>query len=450
MKIINRNQRRGNKLAQTAESINFEARCPSGHLITGQRQEKFQAIRCPECSEGIFVLPTSWLPVPPSSSPGKVVKLSQFGKAELLPSKVGDYDGDDGDEELVEMDNQHGSDRGSGLQLSEYETQAEADESDLSEDPAASYPVEPGREVNADELARIAREDLRKNKAQPKQDRRARRDQSAKSAVKKTQADDNSDDQVDQMEEDFSPDEQRLPLFKRVGTKTWIMLGVTVVISLTIYFQIRQRHREKLPQLAQLGRTQGMELLKSGKFDEAKKILADAASAYAEMNDRTEVAREIQQASREAAILADLVGRPLEEILDRYAAGGEGKAEFESLEKDRSIIIESRITSTPDNGGVYDIDYRIAVGPGPDSARPLGRLDLSSLILLKNLKPELGDQLLIGLRIQGFELTDSQWLVKVDPQSGVLMTNWDALATIGWPVSDRPGSDAPNQMPESP
>ena len=38
--------------------------CPLGHRLRGQRTGGYQALRCPSCGEGIFVLPASPLPEP--------------------------------------------------------------------------------------------------------------------------------------------------------------------------------------------------------------------------------------------------------------------------------------------------------------------------------------------------------------------------------------------------
>ena len=46
--------------------------CPLGHRVRGQRTEGYQALRCPACGEGVFVLPMSPLPepvAPPRATP---------------------------------------------------------------------------------------------------------------------------------------------------------------------------------------------------------------------------------------------------------------------------------------------------------------------------------------------------------------------------------------------
>ena len=42
----------------------FNVTCASGHRVRGERTEGYQALRCPACGEGVFVLPRSPLPEP--------------------------------------------------------------------------------------------------------------------------------------------------------------------------------------------------------------------------------------------------------------------------------------------------------------------------------------------------------------------------------------------------
>ena len=52
--------------AEPAEPQPFRVSCPEGHVIRGRRTEGYQALRCPECGAGVFVLPRSPLPMPPA------------------------------------------------------------------------------------------------------------------------------------------------------------------------------------------------------------------------------------------------------------------------------------------------------------------------------------------------------------------------------------------------
>src|SRR5262249_56162950 len=47
-----------------AKTQYFNVTCASGHRVRGERTEGYQALRCPACGEGVFVLPRSPLPEP--------------------------------------------------------------------------------------------------------------------------------------------------------------------------------------------------------------------------------------------------------------------------------------------------------------------------------------------------------------------------------------------------
>lgn len=431
MKLFERGGKRGSNQQEPVENLRFDARCPAGHRIEGERSREFQAIRCPECGEGIFILPTSWLPVPPAARINEIIPLHAVGLARVVEA-----DTDDDEVELEEPaenpDTESGKRAGKPIRLKDHQPKPASKE--LSDDPAAKYQVQEAASPSDAQLTRLARMDADQKKLAAEVQAKPM-PKSAEPSIKKDQFDDSDP------EDDDPAGQPGRPFLRRPSPRVAIGLGVILVIGLTVFMQLRQRHREQLPHLAQRGRTEGLQKLKDGKFDEAKMILGAAADAYMEMKDNSETARQIIHASREAAILADLVGRPMEEILDRFAAGGAGVSEFESLDKGRSLVVESRVIATPENGGRYDIDYRVAVGPGPSSARPLGRLDLDRLKLMKDLKPAVGDSILIGVRLENLELADGQWLVRLAPDSGVQLTNWDALATLGWPVTERQKKD---------
>src|SRR5207253_3557871 len=57
---------RGWSPPEQAKPQYYSVACPEGHLLRGMRTEGYQALRCPECGQGIFVLPRSPLPDPPA------------------------------------------------------------------------------------------------------------------------------------------------------------------------------------------------------------------------------------------------------------------------------------------------------------------------------------------------------------------------------------------------
>ena len=52
-----------------------------GHRVRGERTEGYQALRCPACGEGVFVLPRSPLPEPVAPARPRGAKAASLGAA---------------------------------------------------------------------------------------------------------------------------------------------------------------------------------------------------------------------------------------------------------------------------------------------------------------------------------------------------------------------------------
>lgn len=437
MPIFDRKTRARPKAGEPVADMRFEARCPAGHELTGHRTETFQAVRCRECGEGVFVGPTSWLPVPPAAAVYDLVPLGSI--RDVAPAgKPRRSQAADDDE----------SSRSFGtIPLKDSDAVPGAFASKLPvDDPAAKFEVKPARDLGDGDFQKIIGKDADRQAAEAREQTRERQMQESRrkeEAARKAAAAQHADKPAE-FEAEPVP---RVPLWRRVSPKVWVGLGVALIIALTIRGQIRQNYRDRIPEIVKKARTDGLTSLDAGRFDEAKQILNDAAAAFDYLRENTDESKEIRQAAREASILADLVGRPLDEIIDRFAAGEAGKADFRNLDKGRSLVVEARVTATPEQGGGYDLDFRVPVGPGPNPARPLGKLDVKNLELLANLRPKVGETILIGVRLSDLELADGAWWIRLDSKSGVLMTRWAALGSIGWPVTERAAGDTEAEKP---
>ncbi len=81
----------------------FNVICASGHRVRGERTEGYQALRCPACGDGVFVLPRSPLPEPVAPSHPQSAKAAGSaggwipeGPVELSDAPEGSVDvGDD-------------------------------------------------------------------------------------------------------------------------------------------------------------------------------------------------------------------------------------------------------------------------------------------------------------------------------------------------------------------
>ena len=220
-----------------------------------------------------------------------------------------------------------------------------------------------------------------------------------------------------------------------------LAVGVVLLVIGAVAFRFRRQRLEDLPRIAEIGRTEGLRKLDAGDFAAAKQLLADAASAVDGLGGRYEGADSIRQGAREAAIFTDLVPSTLEQLLDEAATfRGEPKewpSRFAGMYRGRSIILEAPISAMPDPekpGSTYQLEGRIYYGPGPS---PVGkaRIDLSGFQLFELSRPKVGDQQTFGARLATLklDLASNEWVLTLEPDSGVYLTHPQALRAIGWP-----------------
>jgi hypothetical protein len=219
-----------------------------------------------------------------------------------------------------------------------------------------------------------------------------------------------------------------------------IVLGVGCLAAATVGSRLLRQERERLPAIAQESTTEGLEALAAGSFDVAKDRLARAADALARLGDPRQA--EAAQVAREAAIFADLASASLEEIVEQVATRPGGWDELQKVHRGRAVLIDSRVSSVKANGTV-ELEYRVYAGSRN------GLVDLTGLSVFQSQPPRPGDPVSFGARIDAVELgADNVWRIRMQPDSGVLLTTreaWAATESLGWsgPVVDPPPAAPP-------
>jgi hypothetical protein len=237
-----------------------------------------------------------------------------------------------------------------------------------------------------------------------------------------------------------------------------IFFGVVLIVAATIGLRSWRSHRQELPQIAKTALEQGLPALDDGRFDTAHQLLSAGARAVEALGGAVDGADKIRQGAREAAIYASRVSQPLEAILAEAGSQqdpAEWPSRFATLYKGHSVIIRAVVTAVPDADGKggYDLDYRIfQAGEGIKPER-FGRIDLRGLKLFEEEKPKVGDEVTFGARLASFTLDTGgggqsetrldQWLVGLDPDSGVFLRHPKALQALGWPDPEVPTEDEP-------
>lgn len=417
----------GRPIAGPARAESYRVACPEGHVLHGSRTDGYQALRCPECDAGIFVLPRSPLPepVPPKSGAPARRRAEPAMADELVladpPSPA----------EIARARTEHAASRGHPVAEPEpapadVEPEAEIEWVDEVEDGATSEP--PPAEV-------------RPRKAKP------RPSAPAKKAAPMAP-------ETEPVPAGMIAVEERPTFAEWAGRhkNPLIFTAVILIVVATVAMRLRQRRIEDLPRVVEIGRIQGMTRLDDGDFVAAKQILAEAASAVKGLGGQVEGAEEILQAAREAALFADLSGEPLGDLVEeaaKYNPPDAWPAHFDALYKGRSLIFTAEVVGVPDPdraGSGYEIDQPIYYGNGPAPAGR-GRLDLAGFGLLEQARPNLHDVVTFGARLEAirFDAGRSEWVVTLAPDSGAFITHAKALAHLpGW---DQDGQDAPPEGP---
>ena len=405
----------------------FNLACASGHRVRGERTEGYQALRCPSCGEGVFVLPRSPLPEPvppagaspprsyPGRNPGRWDDDAPIELTDLPPSAVATEDVPGGDGPGIEWD----------------------------EAPAEASPRRAARDAPEDlAAAEIEAARRRESAPTPSAVQPARRRPTNVPPPAPTHV------------------EPRPRPRARTGPRpALILVLVALVIAASVGFRSWRNFRAQYPFIAERGRSEGIPALERGDFDLAYQLLSAARSAVNALGGAVEGAAEIQQAASEAAVFNDLCPEPLEELLEqagRASARGDWETNLEKLYRGRYFLFDTTVVATPADGGRYEIAY--TVFPAGEASRfgdgnlPLpdryARIDLTGFRLFELAEPAKGARIAFGAKLRSidYESEAKQWVVRIEPEGGAFITHTEALRAIGWPspqMVELPKEDQP-------
>jgi hypothetical protein len=239
-----------------------------------------------------------------------------------------------------------------------------------------------------------------------------------------------------------------------------ILLTVGLLVIATITYRSWRNRRQELPQVIAIGKTEGITALEEGKFDKAYQLLWAAKDAVDALGGTDEEAETIRHAAVEASIFNDLIPDTLESLLDEAGRTSPQAwaTRFETLYKGHAIIIDSYLTamphSTQGDSERFDLEYRVFPpgeiasfrGQNPRHAR----IDLTGFEAVTKGGHHVGDQVTFGARLAAFRYDSDaeEWVIGLEPKSGVSISYHKALETLGWPNpalqdENRPASENP-------
>jgi len=172
----------------------------------------------------------------------------------------------------------------------------------------------------------------------------------------------------------------------------------------------------------------GKKLLGQGQFHEAGRELDEALALHQQYpgslsgGDR----KRLVQMLREAHLFLDLLSEPLEDVLLQAAAehdDREWRAVFADRYRGKSAIFFAGVRRDSSNDWVLDYDLFVR--------DKRARIDWENLQLLHHLPLDQSQRLLLGVRLASVEPeAGGTWIIRLQPDSGVLLTDADAFASI--------------------
>jgi hypothetical protein len=177
----------------------------------------------------------------------------------------------------------------------------------------------------------------------------------------------------------------------------------------------------------------GRKALAAGRFRLAADELQKAVARLDSQPERRRGAegRDAAQLHRQAALLADLLSQSLGEIL-QLAVGSheeEWQAKFTQDYRTRAVVFDADVAR--DGAGQYRIDYDVRAGAEP------ARIEVGDLKLLAALPRDRPPRLLFGARLASISREPGGvWVVRFQPDSGVLLTDPGAVVACCPPSDD--------------
>ncbi len=448
----------GSSARQTeVEPEPYRVQCPAGHVIRGHRLESYQAIRCPTCSAGVFILPNSPLPIPPSppNVNRSTSKRSMPDATDDRPIPLSDHLEPAGLEEAdgeIEWIDPIPDDVAPGAEPVPSTPDVDPVEVAVAE-AETNHKIEgkPGESPSTTSSPKPTGPDLEKRGTRTQPRRRPQEDPpgAQRSRTPKRRPLDpaseplptplSDDDWENSAESEEIFDVERTTLVERLQRNGPTLVALTVLgfLVITVVWTIQRNIRRDDPALVNQGLSEGIEALDDGDFDRAHQLLGPAATAAERLGvSSISGGDRVTQAAREAAIYVDLIPEPLEEILESRASATDLEAwnrEFERRYNGKAILIESRIAESVSPGDPLELEYLIlAEGVRRDRPRR-GSLRFDQFELFRENRPEPGLTVVFGARLDRIELEQSgNFGFILEPESGVTMTSQGALRAIGW------------------
>jgi hypothetical protein len=141
--------------------------------------------------------------------------------------------------------------------------------------------------------------------------------------------------------------------------------------------------------------------------------------------------RDLNQLQRQADLLARIDNLPLQDILKEAVItprDEEWHAHFEATHKGRTVLLDDVVRRDPATGWLVPACFEVRAG-GEKAV-----VALDDLRILRSLPLDPPPRLIFGGRLKSMvREANGAWVIRFEPESGVLLTDPDAV-TACWPV----------------
>ena len=217
----------------------------------------------------------------------------------------------------------------------------------------------------------------------------------------------------------------RTPLLAGAGTFALVVLAFGLIFH---FSKNRNSSSDVDPTSVSEHFAAGKKLLGQGQFHEAVRELEEAIAIHQKYPDHLSGGdrKRLVQTRREAYILLDLLSEPLEDVLLQAAAeydDREWHAVFADRYEGKSVIFFAGVRRDSSNDWLLEYDLFVR--------DQRARIDWENLQLLHHLPLDQSQRLLLGVRLASVEPeAGGTWIIRLQPDSGVLLTDADAFASI--------------------
>jgi hypothetical protein len=207
-----------------------------------------------------------------------------------------------------------------------------------------------------------------------------------------------------------------------------------LVVAGTIWLTVRWSGQGTVARRLRAAATSDIE---AGDFAQARLKLERAAGAVRRYTGDSRDSREVQQLAAEVSCIADLLDKPLDMVLQerRLMSNAEAEQYFRDRLRNPVMILDAYISpvpaSEPGQAG-YRVENAIVLGQDK-----IG-IDITKLKLFTPFAPQGTTRVLFAARVHtidsGFNASD--WTMRLEPDSGVLLTSSLCMEKLGWPLDE--------------